>query len=87
MTASPETLAYLDQVLAFYEDPANADKDPSEAPEPPNRRVALDVAAGSAKTMAVLLQYMATGAVSLDPDIEFRLAASERIDEYRRNNP
>ena len=81
MTASPETVAYIKQVVAYYHDPANAPHD--DPPKPPSVEVAMDASAAVAKVLGLILEYQKTGQLpGMEPSPEFRLAAAELIEQY-----
>ena len=84
--SNPAVVAYIEQVVAYLQDPTAAPHD--DPPKPPTPEIGMDVAAECAKLMALFMDVHRTGKlpedVSADPSPESRLAVAELMDRYMR---
>jgi hypothetical protein len=70
-------IAYLDRIDEWAQLPPDLR---GQQPNPPSPEVADELAAASATAMAVVLEYLKTGTICLDPPIEARSAVSDLLD-------
>lgn len=76
-----DTIAYLNSIADFYDDPNNEGKMP---PPAPTVEIQMDAAAAAAKCVALIFDYQSNGSISsTEPSGQARLKAAAFIDEIR----
>lgn len=78
--ASPGAIAYIERLVAYYHDPANG-PDFADAPKPPSDLIGHEVAAATARMMAIFIDYQMTGELHEEPCPEATLQAAERVQQ------
>jgi hypothetical protein len=78
--SDPALLAYLEQLQAYFKDPARAPHE--NPPRPPSQEMAIDLAAAGAQILAIYFDYLATGEIHMQPSVEAQLTAAEYIAEH-----